>query len=540
AIFVRKETDYISAVNDLEGKFVAVQAGDIGYEIAHNIPNVKLVVKQRDQYQGMEALLNGEAEAFVGNRLTGLYYLQKIGKLNQIKIVGGFLYPTEYSSAVLKGNSEVLSLLNQGIDSIKATGTYDKIYSKWFGETFSDTSGYWKKLLFIAILGLVLTVALVIISMSWNKSLKKEVERRTKELASINQELQDRQVKLEQSNRLRGEILQSTPEGIIAFNEDGKVLAVNSAAKALLGIDIPPGSNWGDFELETVFDSESLNQALAGALWRKDLEWIKNQYENLYLDCSASPIKGPGEVVEGVILVMHDYTEEKKLKDVLYHQDKMQAIGRLTAGIAHELRNPLTAIKAFIDMLPYKYDYPKFRETITETVPQEIQRLNNLVSVLLDYSSPKVRTPQRVNLTRLIPEVLLLFHAHLEKKNIQMFSDVPSIEFWADEQQVKQVLINILLNGIEAGGGEISITAFIEGMRVGIKIQDNGCGIPPEALDKIFDPFYTSKPGGYGLGLAICYQLIKDNKGQISIESQLGEGTIATVYLPAAKEEGDR
>ncbi|WP_227764719.1 transporter substrate-binding domain-containing protein [Zhaonella formicivorans] len=541
AIFVRKETNYVTELKDLAGMPVAFQAGDISSELLRSIPEVIPIIKD-DQEEALKALLTGEVEAFVGNRLTGLYILQKERQFDKIKIVGEPLYSTEYCSAVLKGNTQTLALLNQGIAAIKANGTYDKIYRKWFGETFVDASRFWKRLLAAAIIVLLLTLGMIIATMSWNRGLKREVERRTQELASANDELYARQLKLEQSNRLRGKILESTLDAIITFNQQGQVLTANSAAKALLGKEISPGLTWGDLGLGQKLGSDVLNKALTGTVWRRDLEWVKSQTERRFINCSLSPIKGPEGAVEGVILVLHDYTEEKKLKDALYQNDKMQALGTLAAGIAHELRNPLTAIKAYIDLLPIKFDNPNFRQQIIATVPQEMQRLNNIVSVLLDYARPKPITPQRVELSELIREVFTLFAAHIKQKRIEMTTDYEPAAFWADGQQIKQVLINILLNSIEAvgDGGMIAITGCKQGSQVILKIQDNGCGIPPEALDKIFDPFYTLKPGGYGLGLAICYQLLKDNGGRICYTSNSGEGTTATIYLPAAPEEGEK
>lgn len=538
AIFVRKETNYVSELQDLAGTAVAIQEGDISSELIRSIPKVLPVVKE-NQEQAIKALLAGEVEAFIGNRLTGLYVLQKGKHFDQVKIVGEPLHPTEYGSAVLKGNTEALALLNQGIAAIKKNGTYDKIYRKWFGETFQDASLFWKRLLAAATLALVLTFALIIAIVSWNKSLKKEVERRTQELAAVNAELQARQTKLEQSNRLRGKILESTLNGIITFNQDGRVLTANSAAKALLGTDTLLGLSWTEMGLDKTLEAEALDQAFKGFVWRKDVEWAIRLGDTRFVNCSISPIRGPGGIVEGAILVLHDATEEKKLKDTLYHNDKMQALGRLAAGIAHELRNPLTAMKAYIDLLPAKFANQKFRQQVVEVVPKEMQRLNNLVGVLLDYARPKKTLPQHICLAEVVQEVLTLFAAHLKQKHIAVSCQCPPLVFRADEQQIKQVLVNILLNSIEAIGesGSIEIAGFLEGRHVLIQIKDTGCGIPPEALGKIYDPFYTLKPGGYGLGLAICYQLVKDNGGSIYFTSNPGTGTTATVYLPAALEE---
>lgn len=187
-IFVMKETSIIAGIEDLSGASVALQEGDINYEIISSIPDVILFPK-KDQKQAIDALLNGEVDACVGNKLTGVYYIQKLKKPNLVKIVGEPMRVTEYGPATYYGNENLAVLLNQGLEILRKSGTYDKIYRKWFGEEIFDRKDIIKSYIkeILAVVGLILLV--ISLFFIWNKRLRAEVNKRTKELQSANKDL---------------------------------------------------------------------------------------------------------------------------------------------------------------------------------------------------------------------------------------------------------------------------------------------------------------------------------------------------------------
>lgn len=517
SIFVLKNTSYISELSDLEGKKVSVQAEDVTTELLKEIPNI-VIIEKVNQLEAIKALLNNEVDAFFGNRLTGIYNIQRFGFTELIKTVGEPVNDTIYSMAVASGNEEMLTQLNLGIEAIKKNGTYDKIYKKWFGETFVDVNENWRNLLFILLIILLISLAVLVVIYFWNKNLKLQVENRTKEL--------------HHSNRFRGKVIDSIIDGFVAFDSSCKVIQYNAFASYLLQKDIYEGEIYEEL-IDGKIPIEAVEFVSSGKTWNGKLEWKSDNESIRYVDCSLTPINGPA-TSEGFILSISDRTQEIELYNMAKHNDKMQSLGVLSAGLAHELRNPLTAIKTFIDLIPMKIENEDFRKELLNIVPRELARLNDLVSSLLNYSKPKNPKPKKIKLDNVLDEVLILFKKNLQEKSIKITKNNTDIYLFVDESQLKQILINIIINSIDAieSDGLINIESMVIEKKASIIISDNGIGIPKEILNKLFEPFYSSKSSGYGIGLSITERLIKENNGAIKIYSEVGLGTKVIIQLP--------
>lgn len=520
-IFVLEGITYINELSDLEGKTVSIQAEDVTRELLSTVPNVTIVEKV-NQLEAIQMLLNNEVDAFVGNRLTGIYNIQKYGLTNTIKITGDPLYKTKYSIAVSSGDDALLKELNKGISAIKSNGTYEKIYKKWFGETLVDVAKEWKELLTVTIIALLASLILIIIIYLWNKKLKEQVLARTEQL--------------DQNIRFKDKVIDNIIDGFISFDKDLKITQFNSIASKLLEKNIEVGQDIIHV-MEDRLPSESLDNISSGTAWNSRLEWNLKDNGTEHVDCRISPINGPNGV-EGFIFTINDKTKEAELYNMAKHTDKMNALGELSAGLAHELRNPLTSIKTFIDLIPMKIGDENFKKELINIVPKELNRLDELVGSLLDYSKPKNPNPKMISLGDIISEILTLFKKKLQEKNIKVVTNNLDVNFFVDASQLKQILINIILNSIDAidKDGLIEINTQALKNKNAIIITDNGSGIPEEKLNAIFDPFYTSKKNGQGIGLSITDRLIRDNKGEIKVLSEIGVGTTMIIYLPNAIE----
>ncbi|MBL8012767.1 MAG: hypothetical protein JNN05_02860, partial [Candidatus Omnitrophica bacterium] len=227
--------------------------------------------------------------------------------------------------------------------------------------------------------------------------------------------------------------------------------------------------------------------------------------------------------------------ENALLRQELTNADKLRSVAILASSLAHEIKNPVTTINTFADYLPSKQNDPEFLNKCRNTLLSETSRIQNLLSQLLSFAKPSPPVFILVNPTSLIDEVLLLLEHKCRKGNITLTRGYTTKEeILADPNQLKQALINILFNAIEAmpNGGKLQISTSCEETTYTIAIKDTGIGIKPESLNKIFEPFFTSKNNGVGLGLAITQEIIAHHLGKISVKSTVGTGTHFFIALP--------
>jgi signal transduction histidine kinase/putative methionine-R-sulfoxide reductase with GAF domain len=230
-------------------------------------------------------------------------------------------------------------------------------------------------------------------------------------------------------------------------------------------------------------------------------------------------------------------TDLKKTEAQLIRSEKLAALGQLAAGIAHEIRNPLTSINILIhsltENLPAKISC---REDL-KVIEEEILRINEIVDQFLRFARPASPLFEKTDLLPIFEEILQLLRPQMERGKITVkkeFESLPLIT--VDKEQIKQVILNLLMNAIQAmpAGGELGIKGRFskDGYWVELAIQDSGLGIPPEDMDKLFDPFFSTKEGGIGLGLSIAHRIIDQHHGKIEVESHPGNGTLFTISLP--------
>ncbi|WP_094604864.1 Adaptive-response sensory-kinase SasA [Sporomusa silvacetica DSM 10669] len=303
-------------------------------------------------------------------------------------------------------------------------------------------------------------------------------------------------------------------------------------------------------------------------VFNKGLKDIKENgtYDKIYVKWFGEPIDYPVQyykrnftfaisaviilIILGVIAVQISLYLQREVKkrtkeievinEELQRKDKLEALGKLVACIAHEIRTPLTSIKTFAELLPAKYDNPLFREKMSQFVPQEIERINNIVNDLLTYANPRKVERECIPIKRLIDTIMVFFADDIAKQGIDVQLDIKEAHMvYVDIQQMKQVMINVLLNAIQALTGKdkpsLTIVSEIRENQPCMLIADNGVGIAPENVKFIFEPFFSTKSGGTGLGLFVSYQLAQQNGVTIMIDSQEGLGT--NVILKFSSEE---
>ncbi|MCJ7785881.1 MAG: ATP-binding protein, partial [Desulfobacterales bacterium] len=235
------------------------------------------------------------------------------------------------------------------------------------------------------------------------------------------------------------------------------------------------------------------------------------------------------------------YEDLKRSKSYIRRADRLASLGTLTAGLAHEIRNPLVAIKTLTQLLPERLDDEEFRTQFLKIASGEVDRISSLVNELLDFARPSDPKWALEDINTILDGMMLLISTETKKKLITIIKNyapnLPPAQI--DREQIKQVVLNILLNAIDATSenGKITVKtrSFIKPdgePYVQIEFTDTGCGIPGEHLEDIFNPFFTTKATGSGLGLSISNQIVQDHKGYIDVESQLEKGSSFFINLP--------
>ena len=241
------------------------------------------------------------------------------------------------------------------------------------------------------------------------------------------------------------------------------------------------------------------------------------------------------------------YENLKQSQITLRRADRLSSLGLLTAGLAHEIRNPLVAIRTFTQLLPERYDDPEFRNGFQGLALKEVDRICGLINDLLSFARPSKPNVAPENISDVVENIARILETQAKEKNVEITRefDLSLPKVWIDKEQMKQVFMNLILNAIQAmnDGGSIVISTRISARSnaelikeyVQVGIRDTGAGIPEENLEHIFDPFFTSKDEGSGLGLAVSHQIVQEHGGFLTVESTVGKGAVFFVHVPVGK-----
>lgn len=243
------------------------------------------------------------------------------------------------------------------------------------------------------------------------------------------------------------------------------------------------------------------------------------------------------------ILISKTMENERQLyreKQKLLENEKYAAMGQMAAGIVHEVKNPLTTIKGFIQLLERnitKKD-PKEVKDYLKVINKEIDRVNNLLKDFLQYAKPSTPKFTICNFNQILLDMSILLESQCTAKGIKLEIDLEAVppEGYCDTNQITQVILNICLNAIDSMVHSpqkiLTINTFTDAEYIYVVIKDTGCGMTKEQMEKIFNPFYTTKEHGTGLGLSVCYKIVENHSGKISVESEVNQGTRVSIVLP--------
>jgi PAS domain S-box-containing protein len=413
----------------------------------------------------------------------------------------------------------------------------------------------------IELLGLVIVAGGLAIAWSMSRRFRQDLgikkgEREKKEdvgfiidaFHSVTKQLKEKELELERlraSAEQRAEnvesynenILQCVTSGVMTFDRSGKVMTLNRAAEEMLGINHEQAVNRPCSE---IFGSGDICRAIGETIGRTAASvrleaTLERPAGRMWLGYNTAILTDRQGSSLGVILSFSDLTEVKRLQEQVELRERLTALGEMSAGIAHELRNPMAVIAGYLALVSKKSAAPE--QKIIRDVVTEINGMNRIIDDLLTFARPASLNRVRINIRELIEGcVANVLQAKGGDARTRTVLDLPELDVSLDEVLMRQALTNLVQNAVEAmpEGGTLTIRGMSTGRELSLTITDTGCGIPRDAFKKIFLPFFTTKDTGVGLGLALVHKIVLSHGGRIDVQSNEERGTTFRVILPTA------
>lgn len=352
-------------------------------------------------------------------------------------------------------------------------------------------------------------------------------------------------------------LLQNLTTGVIAADCDGRISVFNTEAEQITEIDAKEMLEKPISELPAAL-CEVLRDSLESGELQENREIVlRSDEKSVIVRASSCIFHGQDGAMLGALMVLTDITALKRLELQIRRSDRLASLGTLSAGMAHEIKNPLVSIKTFTQLLPERYQDSEFRETFSNLIGHEIDRIDSLVNQLLRFARPAKPLLKPVHVHDVLEKSLMLVGHRLYQKEIKLTrlwnADVDTLR--ADADQLEQVFLNFFLNAMDAmtQGGELVVATEIRAAEewvtafngtkgesnevLRITVRDNGEGIRHEDIPHVFDPFFTTKDYGTGLGLSVVHGIIQEHGGQIEVESEVAHGTAFHIILPLVRFE---
>jgi PAS domain S-box-containing protein len=390
------------------------------------------------------------------------------------------------------------------------------------------------------------------------------------ELQGLAREFNNMSVKLQRSmneimelTRFNDDVLRSVTSGIITIDREGRITSINKSAEKILGLarkethsDCLEDAPIQVKEIMTLLQHTLLDQK---EIQNQEIHFLsESEGETVFMEVNTSLLRNVSGEIIGAIADIRDITRRKRIEEQMVRVDKLASLGELSAGMAHEIRNPLSGMKTSAQFLATKLTTGS-ESILLQGILSEIDRINKIVTDLLNFSRPKPPFPALIDTTVILEKVLSMVTEKIRKSRIELIRKYEENTPMAliDKEQIQQVFLNLLLNAVKAmpGGGNLTVSIgtisgrsrvlenipdpdasnLSESTRlIAISFRDSGQGISQNELKKVFNPFYTTDPSGTGLGLSIVQKLLEKNGGYIKMDSMPGKGTQVTLLLPAA------
>src|ERR1700761_1964938 len=345
------------------------------------------------------------------------------------------------------------------------------------------------------------------------------------------------------------QIMTNLQDGILLYTHDARAVLVSDSVERFLGVS---RAEILGTRLHEVFSRntrlgrlvrESFDARMV--LVQEEITTETGRHVEISLDFIHDDRAVPAQETLGALLTLHDVESVREIESDLQLSRRLAAIGRLTAGVGHEVKNPINAIVVHLELLKNKLGGDQAPATRhLEVIDAEIHRLDRVVQTLVDFSRPVELRLQEQDLCKVIGDVLALADDELSTRNVKLEGRLPDhpLIVNVDADLLKQAAINVILNGAQAmpDGGALRVSVEEDRKMAVVRIADEGTGIPPEIREKIFDLYFTTKTGGSGIGLAMTYRIFQLNNGDVDVQSKVGRGTEFSLRIPLAATEWGR
>ncbi|MCU0610181.1 MAG: ATP-binding protein [Candidatus Eisenbacteria bacterium] len=345
------------------------------------------------------------------------------------------------------------------------------------------------------------------------------------------------------SKRIVSKLLAHVPSGIMVLDTEGRVFSINRHGTAVLSLTDADTVGRHAAEILGLKRDDALSRAIrtGESVMRMEQRVRLPSGKSIVLGVSAAPIEPDDDVERGSILVFQDLSGVKRLEERVRRADQLASLGAMAAGMAHEIRNPLASVLAGVQILGSLLSGDPRAKRHTDTIVQQITRVNGIVQDLLTLGRPARPRIEPCAIDRPIMQAVQGLGTRASDKAVKVNIELPTPAPLAmmDDAQVQQVFLNLLLNGVESmpNGGVLVVRAVerADAASVRVEVVDTGEGIPPENLPQVFTPFFSTKAQGSGLGLSVCNRIISDHGGQMEIASTVGKGTTVVIELPSPR-----
>jgi len=332
-------------------------------------------------------------------------------------------------------------------------------------------------------------------------------------------------------------LVEHMPMGLVAMSSDGRVVSINESAENILQVSAPDMlDKKADEALPRLFGDLTRELDASGQVIEKEADCTVGD-TTVPLDIVGASLREEDGAFMGHVVLFRDMTDMRRLENEIAKSRRLASIGSIAAGIAHEIRNPLSSIKGFATYFRERYrDVPEDKNT-ADIMVQEVDRLNRVINQLLTFARPMAIEKKRQSIQIILRHCLKMIEGRVQEKNLSVQADLPEdiAHVPIDKDTIEQALLNLFINALEAmnAGGVLTVRLSQHSKAmIKIEIVDTGCGIDQANLARLFDLYFTTKPSGTGLGLPIVQKIMDAHDGEIKIASAPGQGTTVTLLLP--------